>query len=57
MGDAQADEGHQHAAFTRPADALFELGAQAIPSPPHLSLEPICRRGWGSIYAPRPAGR
>jgi hypothetical protein len=45
-----------HATFTRRADALFELGdallcAQAVPSLPHLSLEPVCRRGWGSVYA------
>jgi hypothetical protein len=42
-----------HACFTRRADALFELGdallcAQAVPSLPHLSLEPVHRRGWGS---------
>ena len=45
-----------HACFTRRADALFELGdallcAQAVPSLPHLSLEPVHRRGWGSSYA------
>jgi hypothetical protein len=45
-----------HACFTRRADALFELGdallsAPAVPSLPHLSLEPVCRRGWGSVYA------
>jgi hypothetical protein len=45
-----------HACFTRRADALFELGdallcAQAVPSLPHLSLEPAHRRGWGSVYA------
>jgi hypothetical protein len=45
-----------HACFTRRADALFELGdallcAQAVGSLPHLSLEPVCRRGWGSAYA------
>jgi hypothetical protein len=45
-----------HACCTRRADALFELGdallcAQAFPSLPHLSLEPVCRRGWGSVYA------
>jgi hypothetical protein len=45
-----------HACFTRRADALFELGdallcAQAVPSLPHLSLEPAHRRGWGSAYA------
>jgi hypothetical protein len=41
-----------HACFTRRADALFELGdallcAPSVPSLPHLSLEPVCRRGWG----------
>jgi DDE superfamily endonuclease len=51
-----------HACFTRRADALFELGdallcAQAIPSLLHLSLEPACRRGWGSIYAALARGR
>ncbi|HJU02665.1 MAG TPA: NF041680 family putative transposase [Actinomycetes bacterium] len=45
-----------HACFPRRADALFELGdallcAQAIPSLPHLSLEPVHQRGWGSVYA------
>jgi hypothetical protein len=44
-----------HACCIRRADALVELGdallcAQAVPSLPHLSLEPVCRRGWGSIY-------
>ena len=43
-------------------DALFELGdallcAQAVPSLPHLSLEPVCRRGWGSVYAALARGR
>src|SRR5215204_1103059 len=51
-----------HAMFTRRADALFELGdallcAQAVPSLPHLSLEPVCRRGWGSVYAALSSGR
>src|SRR5689334_19482945 len=37
-------------------DALFELGdalltGGAVPSPVHLSLEPVHRRGWGSLYA------
>ena len=50
-----------HACFTRRADALFELGdallcAPAIPSLPHLSLEPVHQRGWGSVYAAWPAG-
>jgi hypothetical protein len=51
-----------HACFTRRADALFELGdallcAQSVPSLPHLSLEPVCRRGWGSAYAALACGR
>jgi hypothetical protein len=51
-----------HACFTRRADALFELGdallcAQALSSLPHLSLEPVCRRGWGSIYDALASGR
>ena len=51
-----------HACFTRRADALFELGdallcAPAVPSLPHLSLEPVCRRGWGSVYAALAHGR
>jgi hypothetical protein len=45
-----------HACFTRRADALFDLGdallcAPAVPSLPHLSLEPVHRRSWGSAYA------
>ena len=45
-----------HACYTRRADALFELGdallcAQAVSSLPHLSLEPVHQRGWGSVYA------
>lgn len=27
------------------------LTAGSVPSPPHLSLAPIHRRGWGSLYA------
>src|SRR5512132_3596884 len=51
-----------HACCTRRADALFELGdallcAQALSSLPHLSLEPVCRRGWGSIYDALASGR
>src|SRR5215217_4921753 len=51
-----------HACCTRRADALFELGdallcAPAVPSLPHLSLEPVCRRGWGSVYAALARGR
>ena len=38
------------------ADAHFELAdalhtAGAVPSPVHLSLAPVHRRGWGSLYA------
>jgi hypothetical protein len=51
-----------HACVPRRADALFELGdallcTPAVPSPPHLSLEPVCRRGWGSAYAALAHGR
>ena len=51
-----------HACFPRRADALFELGdallcAQAVPSLPHLSLEPVHQRGWGSAYAALARGR
>jgi hypothetical protein len=52
-----------HACLTRRADALFELSdallcAQTpLPSLPHLSLEPVCRRGWGSVYAALARGR
>lgn len=45
-----------HAFFNKRADALFELTdatltAGYVPSPPHLSLAPVHRRGWGSLYA------
>ena len=45
-----------YACHTKRADALFELcdavlSAGNVPSPPHLSLAPIHRRGWGSLYA------
>jgi hypothetical protein len=51
-----------HACYTRRADALFELGdallcAQAFSALPHLSLEPVCRRGWGSVYDALASGR
>jgi len=48
--------------FDRRADALFELSdailaAGAAPSPVHLSLEAVHRRGWGSLYAALGRGR
>jgi hypothetical protein len=52
-----------HACFPRRADALFELGdallcAQAVPSLPHLSLQPVHQCGWGSsTYAALAHGR
>lgn len=51
-----------HASFNKRADALFELAdailtAGSIPSPPHLSLTPVHRRGWGSLYAALSKGR
>jgi len=51
-----------HGCFGRRADALFELTDAVLstgnaPSPPHLSLAPIHRRGWGSLYAALERGR
>src|SRR5215207_5530548 len=48
--------------FDRRADALFELAdailtAGVVPSPVHLSLETVHRRGWGSLYAALSRGR
>ena len=50
--------------LTRRADALFELAdtlvageAMATAPPPHLSLEPAFRRGWGSTYGALRRGR
>lgn len=48
--------GTLHACMQRRADALFELAdailsAGAVPSPAHLSLATVHRRGWGSLYA------
>ena len=48
--------------FDRRADALFELTdalltAASFPSPPHLSLAAVHRRGWGSLYAALSMGR
>jgi hypothetical protein len=52
-----------HGCFSRRADALFELGdallcTQGFGSLPHLSLEAVHQRGWGSAYAQlRPLAR
>lgn len=51
-----------YACLGRRADALFELTdailtAGTVASPPHLSLTPIYRRGWGSLYAALSKGR
>ncbi len=48
--------------FDRRADALFELTdsiltSGVVPSPVHLSLEAVHRRGWGSLYAALSRGR
>jgi hypothetical protein len=45
-----------YACLGRRADALFELcdailTAGRVPSPPHLSLVSVHRRGWSSLYA------
>ena len=50
------------ACFKRRTDALFELSdailtAGHVPSPPHLSLAPVHRRGWGSFYAALSKGK
>src|SRR4051794_19033280 len=48
--------------LTARRDALFELtdavlSAPAITSLPYLSLEPVFRRGWGSLYGALAVGR
>lgn len=47
---------HVYQCLTQRADALFELtdallSGGSVPAPVHLSLEPLHRRGWGSLYA------
>ena len=51
-----------HSSFSKREDALFELTdailtAGPLPSPVHLSMEPVHRRGWGSLYAALAHGR
>src|SRR3712207_3028249 len=57
----QVFRGGLYRCLGRRRDALFELvdallAAEAMPSLPHLSLVPIHRRGWGSVYAALAAG-
>src|SRR5688500_3277002 len=52
----QGFRGALYGCLGRRGDALFELvdallAAEAMPSLPHLSLPPVHRRGWGSVYA------
>ncbi len=51
-----------YACFPRRADATFELvdatlAAGSVSSLPHLSLAPLHRRGWGSVYGALAEGR
>jgi hypothetical protein len=51
-----------YACCRRRADALFELTDALLStgptlSPAHLSLAPVHRRGWGSLYAALTQGR
>ena len=67
--DAQSSAGrlsrfrkNLYGCLRRRADALFEmidamLVVGAVSSPPHLSLAPVHRRGWGSLYAALSKGR
>ena len=57
----QGFRGALYGCLGRRGDALFELvdallAAEAMPSLPHLSLGPVHRRGWGSVYAALAAG-
>ena len=56
MNDLRAFREHLHNCLVRRTDALFELcdavlAASNAPSPAHLSLEAVHRRGWGSLHA------
>jgi hypothetical protein len=62
LAPLQAFRAGLYRCFNRRADALFELTdalltAAPLLSPAHLSLEPIHRRGWGSLYAALAKGR
>jgi hypothetical protein len=56
LADLQAFRLALHGCLDKRGDALFEvidalLSAGPVPSPAHLSLEAVHRRGWGSLYA------
>ncbi len=59
----QAFRAELYACCTRRGDALLDLADALLSAPgpvaslPQLSLEPIHRRGWGSIYAALACGR
>jgi hypothetical protein len=61
--DLSAFRSGWYGALTRRADALFEIGEAllccegAVACPPRLSLTPVFRRGWGSVYAALARGR
>jgi hypothetical protein len=62
LGASCAFRGRLHAAFGRRTDALFEicdaiLCTGVVPSPAHLSLAAVHRRGWCSLYAALANGR
>lgn len=62
MEEFQAFRETFYKCFVRRADALVELTdailtAGTVPSPPHLSLAVVHRRGWGSLYAALGKGR
>ncbi len=59
---ARAFRGALYGCLSRRADALFELAdalltAGSVPSPVHLCLAAVHRRGWGSLYAALSKGR
>jgi DDE superfamily endonuclease len=62
LDDLRAFRNSLYRCFERRADALFELAdalltAGTVPSPVHLSLSPVHRRSWGSLYAALSRGR
>jgi hypothetical protein len=62
LDSLRAFRGLLYRCFERRADDLFELTdailtAGSVPSPVHLSLAAVHRRGWGSLYAALSKGR